>query len=68
MSLSRAGSVRFTSRFPGTSTGNFLEMKGSGTIVVGSKDGASVGNGDPAVKKNNLLPVSWRDKAWCYVS
>lgn len=38
--------------------GIFFEMKGLGTIVVGNKDSAGVGNGDPAMEKNSLFPVS----------
>lgn len=48
----------FTSRFPGASTGNFFEMMRLGTIVVGNKDGASVGNGDLLWKRtaSSLCP------------
>lgn len=53
--------------FPASSPGNGLIMKRSGTAVIGNKDGANAGNGDPVLEKN-ASSLSWRGKAWCYVS
>lgn len=36
-------------QFPVPITRNFLEMKRSGNIVIGHKDSANIGNGDPAL-------------------
>ena len=46
---------------------HFLEMKQSGNIVIGNKNSANIGNGNPALDQNGLISVSWRGKALCHL-